>query len=202
MATKAVDATQLDGDLTSVANAIRQKGGTSAALSFPAGFVSAVQAIPTPKQEQTKTVNISQNGTTTIFPDTGKVLSGATVNVNVQGGGGKNKQYSNGCGAAKTGNTYQAVDGNPITIQVTKTGTYTAKWHGFRAASYDSGGTQLFINGSSYGSAQTSFNSPDKWTQSPSVNGISLTAGSTIAVYARASSSSDIYVFGLYIEEE
>lgn len=33
-------------DLTSVANAIRTKGGTSAQLSFPAGFVSAVQAIP------------------------------------------------------------------------------------------------------------------------------------------------------------
>lgn len=47
MATKAVNATQLDSDLTSVANAIRTKGGTSASMAFPAGFVSAVQAIPT-----------------------------------------------------------------------------------------------------------------------------------------------------------
>lgn len=38
----------VDGaDLTSVANAIRTKGGTSAALAFPAGFVSAIGAIPT-----------------------------------------------------------------------------------------------------------------------------------------------------------
>lgn len=38
----------VDGaDLTSVANAIRTKGGTSADLAFPSGFVSAVQAIPT-----------------------------------------------------------------------------------------------------------------------------------------------------------
>ena len=44
---KLVDSTQLDSDLTSVANAIRTKGGTSAQLAFPAGFVSAVQAIPT-----------------------------------------------------------------------------------------------------------------------------------------------------------
>lgn len=43
---KLVDSTQLDADLTSVANAIRTKGGTSADLAFPAGFVSAVQAIP------------------------------------------------------------------------------------------------------------------------------------------------------------
>lgn len=43
---KLVDSTQLDADLTTVANAIRTKGGTSADLAFPAGFVSAVQAIP------------------------------------------------------------------------------------------------------------------------------------------------------------
>lgn len=36
-----------DTDLTAVANAIRTKGGTSAQLQFPAGFVSAVEAIPT-----------------------------------------------------------------------------------------------------------------------------------------------------------
>lgn len=44
---KLVDSTQLDSDLTSVANAIRAKGGTSASLAFPAGFVSAIDAIPT-----------------------------------------------------------------------------------------------------------------------------------------------------------
>ena len=44
---KLVDSTQLDADLTSVANAIRTKGGTSASLAFPAGFVSAIDVIPT-----------------------------------------------------------------------------------------------------------------------------------------------------------
>jgi hypothetical protein len=44
---KLVDSTQLDSDLASVANAIREKGGTSAQLAFPAGFVSAIDAIPT-----------------------------------------------------------------------------------------------------------------------------------------------------------
>jgi len=42
---KLVDSAQLDAGLTSIANAIRTKGGTSAQLAFPAGFVSAVQAI-------------------------------------------------------------------------------------------------------------------------------------------------------------
>lgn len=44
---KLVDSSQLDTDLTSVANAIRTKGGTSAQLAFPAGFVSAIGNIPT-----------------------------------------------------------------------------------------------------------------------------------------------------------
>lgn len=43
---KLVDSTQLNSDLTSVANAIRTKGGTSADLVFPSGFISAVDAIP------------------------------------------------------------------------------------------------------------------------------------------------------------
>lgn len=42
---KAVDSAQLNADLTEVADAIRTKGGTSAQLAFPDGFVSAVQAI-------------------------------------------------------------------------------------------------------------------------------------------------------------
>lgn len=43
---KLVDSTQLDADLTSVANAIRTKGGTSASLEFPADFLTAIAAIP------------------------------------------------------------------------------------------------------------------------------------------------------------
>lgn len=44
---KLVDSTQLDTDLTAVANAIRTKGGTSAQLAFPSEFVSAIEAIST-----------------------------------------------------------------------------------------------------------------------------------------------------------
>lgn len=42
---KLVDSTQLDSDLTSVANAIRAKGETSASLAFPADFSSAINAM-------------------------------------------------------------------------------------------------------------------------------------------------------------
>ena len=42
---KVIDSAKLDADLTTVADAIRSKGGTSEALAFPAGFVSAIAAI-------------------------------------------------------------------------------------------------------------------------------------------------------------
>lgn len=45
---KAVDSAQLDADLESVADAIRAKGGTTSQLSFPAGFVDAVEALQEP----------------------------------------------------------------------------------------------------------------------------------------------------------
>lgn len=44
---KLVDSSQLDSDLTSVANAIRAKSGGSGQLAFPAGFVSEIGSIPT-----------------------------------------------------------------------------------------------------------------------------------------------------------
>lgn len=42
---KIVDGEKLDQDLTSVANAIREKSGDSGSLAFPSGFVSAISSI-------------------------------------------------------------------------------------------------------------------------------------------------------------
>lgn len=47
---KLVDSAQLDSDLGDIAEAIRAKGGTSAELQFPQGFVDAVEAIETGTQ--------------------------------------------------------------------------------------------------------------------------------------------------------
>lgn len=44
---KLVDSTQLDADLTNIANAIRTKGGTSSLLAFPSEFVNAISEITT-----------------------------------------------------------------------------------------------------------------------------------------------------------
>ena len=44
---KLVDSAQLDADLSLIADAIREKGGTSSEFAFPSGFVSAVGNIST-----------------------------------------------------------------------------------------------------------------------------------------------------------
>lgn len=88
---KLVDSSQLDADLTSVANAIRAKSGGSSQLAFPAGFVSAVQAIPTGGTPTgTKQISITQNGTTT--EDVANYAN-AEITVNVPTGGGKYNPY-------------------------------------------------------------------------------------------------------------
>lgn len=85
---KVVDVEQLEADLTVVADSIRAKGGTTEKLEFPIGMKSAVESIQTgvTKPEQEKTISITENGTTEVTPDEGKVLSKVTVNV-VSGGG-------------------------------------------------------------------------------------------------------------------
>ena len=56
-------------DLTAVANAIRAKGGTSAPLVYPDGFVSAIQSIDTTGGLKPATVTITSSAS----GDTGNV---------------------------------------------------------------------------------------------------------------------------------
>ena len=61
-----------DTELASVANAIRTKGGTSSPLVYPAGFVSAIEAIPTGGGNLQAKTNINPTTSSqTITPDTG-----------------------------------------------------------------------------------------------------------------------------------
>lgn len=88
---KLVDSTQLDGNLTSVANAIRAKSGGNGQLAFPAGFVSEIGNIPTGgggiTPTGTKEITITENGTTT-EDVTNYASAQITVNVPSSGGGG------------------------------------------------------------------------------------------------------------------
>lgn len=113
-----------------------------------------------------------------------------TVNVNVPtSGGGKNVQCYQGY-ATVTSTSYTAT---AVSLQVAKTGTYTVSWMGYRNTTSGTNGSQLYIDNTAYGSAQTSF--VNSYGQSVKLTNVSLTAGQTITVRARARSSS--YVMGV-----
>lgn len=76
-----IDYLVTDTELSDIADAIRAKGGTSASISFPNGFTTAIAAIPTGVTPTgTKQISITQNGTTT--EDVTNYAS-AEINVNV-----------------------------------------------------------------------------------------------------------------------
>ena len=80
---KLVDSTQLDSDLTAVANAIRTKTGGSGQLSFPSGFVSGIGGINGGGGGSATLVekSINANGTYNASGDSADGYSKVTVNV-------------------------------------------------------------------------------------------------------------------------
>lgn len=92
-------------DLTSVAQAIRTKGGTAANLTFPSGFNSAIAAIPT-GITPSGTVSITQNGTV-------DVTQYASANVNVSGGGQTPDQVIS---AFVNGEEYEGYYNQPVVL--------------------------------------------------------------------------------------
>lgn len=82
--TMPIDYLVTDTELSDIADAIRAKGGTSASISFPNGFTTAIAAIPTGiTPTGTKQISITQNGT--ITEDVTNYAS-AEIAVNVSGG--------------------------------------------------------------------------------------------------------------------
>ena len=84
---KVVDAEQLNADMSSVADSIRTKGGTTDALAWPDGYKTAIDSIPAgggAPSLQSKSVTYTANGTATITPDAGyDGLKKVDVTVNV-----------------------------------------------------------------------------------------------------------------------
>jgi len=70
---KLVDSSQLDNNLTLVANAIRAKGGTSASLSFPTEYITAINAISGSDSGYTRTVVVPEQIVTPVYHSDGNI---------------------------------------------------------------------------------------------------------------------------------
>lgn len=164
---------------------------------------SAVPAVDLPKQGGGTARFTDVSPTTAAASDvaSGKIFFDAsgeqrTGTNSGGGGGGMNVQAYHGMDYARA-TSYTATD---VTLTVAVSGTYKVSWMGFRNTSSSTSGSQLYINGSAYGSAQTSFTS--SYGQQVTLTGVELEAGDVLVVRARARSSSYyMYVGQLVIEQ-
>ena len=106
----------------------------------------------------------------------------AQLIVNVSGGGGsKNTQIVQQSATRITSTSYSKACGD---ITVSKTGTYDVYWTAYRTSTSGTWGTQLYINSTAYGTAQTTFT--NSYYQAIHLSNVSLTANQTVAVYGRS----------------
>lgn len=164
---------------------------------------SAVPAVQLPKTGGGTATFTDVTDTTAAASDvaSGKYFytaAGTRTQGTASGGGGssKNIQIAQGVNRVST-TTYTEVSGQALTVA--KTGTYNVYWSGYRSSTSGTSGSQLYINDSAYGSAQTTFSTHG---QSVHLSNVSLTQGQEIAVRARARSTSYfMYVANLTIIE-
>lgn len=96
----------------------------------------------------------------------------------------KNVQVAVGVNRVAT-TSYSEVSGQTLTVA--ETGTYDVYWVGYRSSTSGTNGSQLYISGTAYGSAQTTFTNNG---QTVHLTNVSLTKNQTVAVRARARSTS------------
>ena len=97
-------------------------------------------------------------------------------------------------GASKNAQTIQSTSRTTSTaytklcgdITVAKTGTYDVYWASFRSSTSGTWGTQLYIGGTAYGTAQTTFSNH---CQNVHLSNVSLTANQKVSVYGRSRGS-------------
>lgn len=124
--------------------------------------------------------------------------AGNLVNGNATAGGGDTKNVQACSEYASIRTTSYSTTG--IKLTVGKTGTYKVSWMGWRSSNGGTNGSQLYINNSAYGSAQTTFT--NTYGQAVSLTGVNLTQGQEIEVRARARSTSYYMAVGNLIIEE
>lgn len=127
--------------------------------------------------------------------------AGVRTQGTASGGGGKNAQISQTPGRVAS-TTYTATGPS---LTVAKTGTYSVYWVGYRSSTSGTNGSQLYINGTAYGTAQTTFDSGSGLTnlQHVHLSGVSLTQGQTLTIRARSRGTSYyMYIQDLVIIEE
>lgn len=135
--------------------------------------------------------DLSVSGSTVTAP-AGYYASAATKTV----ASGKNTQVATGY---KSVSSSSYVD-TGLSLTVSKAGTYTITWCGWRSSGSGTSGSQLYKNGNAVGTANTSFTG--SYGQVVTLTSQTLAANDVLKIYARSRSTSySMYVANLTIIE-
>lgn len=110
-------------------------------------------------------------------------VNGSLLTGTNSGGGGSsmNVQVAQSTSRA-TSSTYTSV----ISLTCSVAGTYDVYWDCFRSSTSGTSGSQLYVGGSAYGTANTTFTNH---VQNNHLTGVTLSKNQTVAVYARSRGS-------------
>lgn len=167
---------------------------------------SAVPAVTLPKTGG-GTATFTDVTPTTVTSDSdvanGKIYFRAdgSQHTGTASGGGSSKNVQVVQGTTRTTKSAMTAIGAELTVS--KTGTYSVYWDGFRSSTSSSYtyATQLYINGTAYGSENSTWSNN---VQNNHLTNISLTANQKLRVYGRNSRNSSYYIYApqLTIVEE
>lgn len=141
-----------------------------------------------PVQIDVESITFTENGTYTAPSGTAY----SPVTVAVSGGGGSSKNAQSVQGTTRTTSATLTAIGAEMTVS--KTGTYDVYWSAFRSntSSQYTFATKLYINGTGYGSEQTTWSNHQ---QNVHLSNVSLSANDKIRVYGRESRGSSYYMY-------
>lgn len=105
----------------------------------------------------------------------------AELVVNVSGGSSMNVQVAQSTTRASS-STYTSL----VSLTCSTAGTYDIYWSCFRSSTSGTSGSQLYVGGSAYGTANTAFTNH---IQNNHLTGVTLAKNQTVAVYARSRGS-------------
>lgn len=187
---KAVDSSVLNAGLTSVADAIRTKGGTSAQLAFPGDYIDAINAIST--------------------TDASDLYAGASAPTGAAAGdywldtsdeGGLPSSIAAGdtpvLASSVQGYTRNAtgMEASGIYVIVPKAGTYRFKFSCARTTTSGTYTSQLYKNGAAVSGATATWSS----RQGSCVKDIACNANDRIEIYCRSGATNNYVIVGQLI---
>lgn len=150
-----------------------------------AGTIALVIERQTTSSATLITKAISANGTYSASDDDADGYSSVTVNV-PSGGSSKNVQT-----AQSTTRRNNTALGSVASLTCSTAGTYDVYWSCARSSTSGTWGSQLYINGSAYGTENTTFSNH---VQNNHLTGVTIPANATVAIYGRSRSGYYIYV--------